>query len=51
VKGLKAANGDAIHGVVLFEVLEDWRLRVEAFPGKTAAQVNGFTDAALIYER
>lgn len=51
VKGLTAANSDAVHGVVLFEVLEGWRLRVETFPGLAAAQVDGFTQAALIYER
>ena len=38
-------------GVVLFELLDDRTLKVETFPGETAAQVDGFTEAALLYER
>lgn len=38
-------------GVVLFQVEAGEKLKFEAFPGKTAAQVSGFTSAAKTYER
>ncbi|MCH7844414.1 MAG: hypothetical protein IH850_01090 [Acidobacteria bacterium] len=51
-KGIEARGLDGrIHGVVLFQLLDDRTLRVETFPGKTAPQVTGFTTSALIYER
>jgi len=40
-----------VHGVVLTQVLPNRQLRVEAFPGKTAANVSGFTTGAKSYER
>ena len=52
VKGVEARASDApVHGVVLFELLAPRNLMVEVFVGKTAAQIEGFTAAALIYER
>jgi hypothetical protein len=51
VKGIRAVNSEEVRGVVLFQLLDDRRLRVETFPGKTATEVDGFTEAALIYER
>ena len=52
VKGTEARNMDqGTFGVVLFELLDDRTLKVETFPGKTAAQVDGFTESALLYER
>ncbi len=38
-------------GTVLFQVLADDQLKMEAFPGQPAASVTGFTSAAAIYER
>jgi hypothetical protein len=52
-KGIKMSqdgNGP-VKGTVAFQVLEGEKLRVEQFPGKTAAQVGGFTAAAQTYER
>ena len=37
-------------GVLLVRMLDDSRIRVEAFPGASAAP-NGFTSAAVIYLR
>ncbi len=52
VHGIEARGVDGpIHGVVLFELLAPRTLMLEVFVGKTAAQVDGFTAAALIYER
>jgi hypothetical protein len=52
VKNLRAVPDDSpVHGVVLFELLTDRTLKVETFAGKTTAQVDGFTAAALIYKR
>ena len=38
-------------GTVLMQMVGDRQLKVEAFPGSTAAQVTGFDSGALIYER
>lgn len=38
-------------GVVLVQMEDDRKIKFEAFPGKSAGQVNGFTNSALIYER
>jgi hypothetical protein len=40
-----------VQGVLLVQVLEGRKLKVEVFRGKTAATVEGFTKAASIYER
>lgn len=51
-KGLELRNNDDyVHGVVLFQIIEDGKLKVEIFPGKTAEDVAGFTDDAFIYIR
>lgn len=38
-------------GVMVVEMIGDRKLKMQVFPGKTAAQVQGFTSAARIYER
>jgi len=40
-----------VHGVVLAQVLPDRKLKIELFPGQTAAMVTGFTKGAKQYER
>jgi uncharacterized protein (TIGR03437 family) len=40
-----------IHGVLLVALVGERRLKLEAFPGKTAAEVAGFTPGAALYER
>lgn len=42
---------NAVKGVILLQLVELGKLKVELFPGKTADQVSGFTSAALIYGR
>ena len=42
---------ERITGVVLVQMLEDRLLKIEAFPGKKAAEVEDFTSAAKLYER
>ena len=49
--GRKSEVAQRVQGVVLFQVLEGRRLKVEAFPGKTGDDVKEFTAAAKIYER
>lgn len=51
VEGLVAKNTEEMAGVVLFELQENGQLKIEVFPGKSADQVNGFTNKALTYER
>ncbi|HVI69411.1 MAG TPA: hypothetical protein VM581_03040 [Magnetospirillaceae bacterium] len=51
VTGLHPDQSGAVVGIILFEVLPGEKLKVEKFPGKTAAQVTGFTSAAQTYER
>ncbi|MDO8493169.1 MAG: hypothetical protein Q7S19_01325 [bacterium] len=38
-------------GVALVEMLESRKIKFETFPGKTAEEIIGFTDKAIIYER
>ncbi len=40
-----------VDGTVLFQLLEDHRLKFEAFPGLRAHEVDGFTSEARSYER
>lgn len=51
VPQIEARNDEDGYGVVLFEMLSDRLLQVEMFPGASAADVTGFTAAALRYER
>jgi len=51
VKNLKAAPMEQIQGTILVQLVENRRLKAEAFPGKAAAQVSGFTEQARIYVR
>ncbi|MBI4151034.1 hypothetical protein HY492_02830 [Candidatus Woesearchaeota archaeon] len=47
----KAFGGTSVQGVALVQMFEDRKVKFESFPGKTAMEVNGFTDAAKTYER
>ena len=40
-----------VQGVVLVQMLEDRKIKLEVFPGKLASQVSGFTENKKIYER
>ena len=51
VEGLTAKNTDELAGVVLFEIQNDGKLKVETFPGISAGEVNGFTSNGRMYER
>ncbi|MBI2660875.1 hypothetical protein HYX09_01255, partial [Candidatus Woesearchaeota archaeon] len=50
-KGLKLSESSMVEGTVLVQMISDRKIRFQAFPGKTAAQVTGFTGDAKIYER
>ncbi len=50
-KDIKVVNNTSVKGVILLQLVSDSKLRVEVFPGKTAAQVSGFSDKALNYDR
>jgi hypothetical protein len=51
-RGMKlATTSDKVVGTVLLQVQDGEKLKVEQFPGKTAAQVTDFTSAAATYER
>ena len=45
------APGVGVQGVVLLQMVADENLKMEAFPGMFAADVDGFTQAARLYER
>lgn len=47
----KAVPFGQVAGVVLVQMIEDRKITFEAFPGKTAAEIEGFTEKAKIYER
>lgn len=40
-----------VQGVLLAQLVEDRKLRIEVFPGKTTAEVKGFSREARMYER
>ena len=40
-----------VNGVALVQMLESRKIKFEAFPGKTASQVSGFTNNVKVYER
>lgn len=40
-----------VSGVVLVQMIEDRKIKFEAFPNKKASEVSGFTENAKIYER
>ena len=50
-KGLTTKSNDIVRGVVIAQMIGPRKLKFEAFPGKTASEVSGFTSAAKIYER
>ncbi|MBR9699585.1 hypothetical protein GOV09_03970 [Candidatus Woesearchaeota archaeon] len=49
--GVYAQNYDEVQGVVLLQMIEDSKLKVEVFAYVDPSTVTGFTDNALIYER
>lgn len=49
--GLHAVNNSFVSGVVLLQLLAPHELKVEVFPGKTAAEVSAFDSNASIYTR
>ncbi len=42
---------ERFYGVLLAQLLEDRKLRMEIFHGKTSEEVKGFSNAARVYER
>lgn len=44
-------RSNSVRGVALLQVLSNNQMKMEAFPDKTANQVNGFTSSAKIFER
>ncbi|MBI2043784.1 hypothetical protein HYT24_00265 [Candidatus Pacearchaeota archaeon] len=50
-KNLKVRDSGFVEGTVLAQMTSDRKIKFEAFPGKTADQVSGFTEEAVIYER
>lgn len=40
-----------VMGSVMLQVLDGNKIKMQAFPGKTASQVSGFTSAAKTYQR
>ncbi len=50
-KNITVEATSQVNGTVLFELTAKRELKVEVFPDKTAAQVNSFTPAAMLYGR
>lgn len=48
---IKARPQSYVQGVALVQMLDTRKIKFEAFPGKTAEEVDGFTSSAFIYER
>ncbi len=51
VNGLKTRSNEMVSGVVLVQMTGNRKIKFEAFPGKIASEVDGFTANAKIYER
>ena len=52
INGIKAkSSNQVIYGVVLVELIEDRKLKLEIFPDKKESEVSDFTDNVMIYER
>lgn len=51
VRGLRLRPGDYTQGCMLFELIGEDVLNVEPFPNQSCSKVDGFTDAARVYER
>jgi hypothetical protein len=51
IQGLEVKNSQYIHGVVLFQLIEDERLQVEIIPGGFIGKSDGFSENAEIYTR
>ncbi|MFH1134334.1 MAG: hypothetical protein V1735_07660 [Nanoarchaeota archaeon] len=49
--GIQAASGSQEKGIVLVQLVEDRKLRLEIFPDRKAEEVSGFTEHAVFYER
>ena len=50
-KVIKATAGTHVDGMVLVQMLENRKIKFEAFPGKTASEASVFTQSAKIYGR
>lgn len=50
-KNITVSQDGTFKGTIMFEVGDNEHLKVETFPGKTAAEVSGFTSAAKTYVR
>jgi hypothetical protein len=48
---LRTRVAGTVEGTVLMQMLGKRSLKMEIFPGKTAAQISGFDSGALMYER
>lgn len=48
---IKARPQSYVQGVALVQMIDKRKIKFEAFPGKTAREISGFTNKAIIYER
>ncbi len=48
---IRTRAGTSVMATVLFQLVSDRQLKVEIFPGRTVAQIQGFDASALVYER
>lgn len=51
VQGLRVVESAELGGCVLFELIEDRKLKMEVFPNQRCSGVSGFTTGIKIYER
>ena len=50
-KALCTKNGNNVVGVILVQMLDENKIKIELFTSKTSSQVSDFTRNAKIYER
>ncbi len=51
VKDIRAESEGPVLGVILVQLVEDRRLKVEVFPGETGEEVHDFSENPKVYER
>jgi hypothetical protein len=51
IKGLKIINSEYVQGVLLLQLLENGKLKMEIFPDLNADEVTGFKENAVFYIR
>jgi len=51
MKGLELVNEEQVRAVLLVQLIDDQKLKIEVFPGATSEEISGFSEHYRIYTR